>query len=146
MVVLRKVTKVKAMNIQQLHHVSLVTKDVDRSVRFYRDILGLQQIARPPFDTVGAWLEAGPVQIHLIANTGGTFRANRKIDTADGHFAIRVADFRAAMDTLAAKGFGEDLPDGDPKRIVVRRTNVAGYPQAYLLDPDGNIIEINAAA
>ena len=134
------------MNIRQLHHVSLVTKDVDRSARFYRELLGFTQIPRPPFDTVGAWLEAGPVQIHLIANTSGTFRANRMIDTADGHFAIRVADFRAALDTLAAKGFAEDLPEGDPMRIVVRRSNVAGYPQAYLLDPDGNIIEINAAA
>ena len=133
------------MNILQLHHVSIATGDLDRSARFYGRVLGLEQIPRPPFDTVGIWLESGPVQIHLIDNKGGTFRSNRSIATNDSHFALRVTDFKAALDHLTACGFREDLPDGDPLRIVIRRTNVAGYPQAYILDPDGNVVEINAA-
>jgi hypothetical protein len=29
--------------------------------------------------------------------------------------------------------------------MIVRRNSMAGYPQAYLLDPDRNIVEVNGA-
>ena len=134
------------MNFQQLHHVSLVTADLERSAGFYRDVLGLREIPRPAFSTVGMWFERGPVQIHLIANAGGTYRSSRKVVTDDTHFALRVADFSEALQQLAASGYREDLPSDDPLCLVVRRTNVAGYPQAYVADPDGHIVEINAVA
>ena len=134
------------MNFQQLHHVSLVTTDLERSARFYRDVLGLRKIPRPAFSTTGMWFESGPVQIHLIANAGGTYRASRTVVTDDTHFALRVADFSEAMRQLAECGYREDLPADAPLCLVVNRTNVAGYPQAYIADPDGHIVEINAVA
>ena len=133
------------MNISMLQHVSLVTSDLTRSVKFYRDVFGLEQIARPPFKSAGAWLAFGPFQIHLIVKPNGTFRSKSTIDTGDTHFAIRVEDFEAAMGQLAGKGFREDAAEGDPMRLLVIRDGVAGFPQAYLLDPDWNIVEINAA-
>ena len=133
------------MNITQLHHVSLVTSDLERSARFYQDVLGMRLIPRPAFDTTGVWLTSGPVQIHLIANANGTFRSNRKIDSADTHFALKVDDFEAAMRDLKAAGLREDVAEGDPMRLVIKRDSVAGYPQAYFLDADRHIIEINAA-
>ena len=132
------------MNISVLHHVSLVTSHLDRSVKFYRDVFGLEQIARPPFKSAGAWLAFGSFQIHLIVKPNGTFRSKSTIDTGDTHFAIRVEDFEATLGQLAARGFREDADEGDPMRLLVIREGVAGFPQAYLLDPDRNIIEINA--
>jgi len=133
------------MNSPALHHVSLVTLDLDRSVKFYRDVFGLKQIARPPFKSAGAWLALGPMQLHLIVKPDGTFRTKPAIETGDAHFAIRVSDFEKMIGQLVSKGFRENAADGDPMRLLVIRKGVAGFPQAYILDPDWNIIEINAA-
>jgi len=128
-----------------LHHVSIAVKDIDRSIAFYRDVFGLEQIARPPFSTVGAWFACGALQVHLIVNPTGTFRDVATIDTADGHFAFRTDDFEGCIRDLVAKGFREDAPEGDPWRLRLRRHGPACFPQAYLLDPDRNIVEINGA-
>ena len=133
------------MNKAMLHHVSLVTAKLDRSIAFYRDVLGFRQIKRPAFSTKGAWLALGSTEIHLIDNPLGTFRKSPSIDTGDTHFALRVDDFEAAISALAAKGYSETVADDGARKIVMRRTGPAGYPQAYVRDPDFNIIEINAA-
>ena len=41
--------------IHSLHHVSLVVQDLARAKAFYGDVLGLQELPRPPFDFDGAW-------------------------------------------------------------------------------------------
>ncbi|WP_431322694.1 VOC family protein [Rhizobium sp. YTU87027] len=128
-----------------LHHVSIVVTDLDRSVAFYRDVFGLERIARPPFSSVGAWFACGALQIHMIVNPAGTFRRAATIDTTDGHFAFRTDDFEGCIRGLIAKGFREDAPEGDPWRLRLRRDGPAGFPQAYLIDPDRNIVEINGA-
>ena len=133
------------MTAAMLHHVSLVTARLDQSIAFYRDVLGFQQIERPRFASVGAWLQLDAVQIHLIANNEGTFRRNATVDTSDGHLAIRVGDFKTVVSDLQAKGFREDAGENDAKRLVLRIGGPAGYPQAYVRDPDSNIIEFNAA-
>ena len=117
-----------------------------RSVAFYRDLFDLEQIERPPFKTSGAWLVCGALQIHIIVHPTGTFRSNGAIDNADTHFAFRTYDFEALVSRLVAKGFRDDANEDDPKRLLVIRKGLAGFPQVYLLDPDWNIVEINAAA
>ncbi len=128
-----------------VHHVSLATSSLPRALAFYRDVLGLKETDRPHLSVAGAWLETGPSQIHLIDYADGTFRQKSKIDNHDVHFALRVTDFEAALKELAQQGYSEDLGEGDPKRLVVKRVSPVGFPQAYLLDPDRHIVEINAA-
>ena len=128
-----------------LHHVSIVVTDIDRSIAFYRDVFGLKQLQRPAFSSTGAWFACGTQQIHLIVNPDGTLRQSATIDTTDGHFAFRADDFEGCIRGLIAKGFREDAPEGDPFRLRLRRDGPAGFPQAYLLDPDRNIIEVNGA-
>lgn len=41
------------MKIEAIHHVSLGVTDLERSRQFYREILGLEEIARPPFNFPG---------------------------------------------------------------------------------------------
>ena len=133
------------MNTFILHHVSIITADLERSLAFYCDVLGLVQIERPPFDIAGAWLACGPSQLHLIDYPEGTYRSKSTIDNNDIHFALRVSNFDETLRLLNGKGFREDLPNGDSKRLMVKRTGLAGFPQAYLLDPDCHVVEINAA-
>lgn len=128
-----------------LHHVSIVTRDLTRSVAFYRDVLGLRLIDRPPFKVAGAWLAVGEAQIHLIENPNGTYRA-AGIDGDDVHFALRVDDFAQFLTMLAGKGYGSNLPVDDERHVRVRAAGIAGFPQAFLLDPDRHLIELNAAA
>ncbi len=128
-----------------LHHVAVVTADLERSVAFYAGVLGLKRLARPAFSTQGAWFASGPLKVHIILSPHGTFRSTPTIDISDVHFAMNTPDFDAAVSELKAKGYSEDLPPGDAKSLEIRRTSPAGFAQAYLLDPDNNIVEINAA-
>ena len=136
------------MEIGLLHHVTLTVTDLERSKQFYRDILGLKEIARPAFPFPGAWFQVGDAQhLHLIVHDDATFRAAGKgIDTRDVHFAVRVPSYRRALEFLRAKGYGEDRADRDFHKMEVKLRPTAGYPQIYIIDPDRHVIEINAEA
>jgi len=133
------------MEIQLVHHVALTVTDLARSRRFYSDVIGLQEIPRPPFPFPGAWFALpGGQQVHLIVHTNPTFRAGKGLDPRDVHFAIRVPSFRDAVDYFKAKGYREDSED-EFTRMIINPKAIAGFPQIYVLDPDRHVIEINAA-
>lgn len=122
--------------IETLHHVSITVTDLERAKRFYAGLLGLEEVARPAFDFPGAWYRLGDRQLHLIVHPATrTLRGTTDLDSHDGHFAIRVRSHRAAREHLEAAG----VPFDDRPR------NRTPWPQTYLSDPDGNLIELNAA-
>jgi len=132
------------MKIDGLHHVALPCADLERSRRFYQEVLGLTEIPRPALPVAGAWFRVGDRQeLHLVVGDAqATFRSRKAMDTNDIHFAIRVARYRQALEALKAKGYREDTSPDDP--MGIRTSRRVGYPQIYILDPDCNIIEINA--
>jgi glyoxylase I family protein len=133
------------VEIRALHHVTLTATDLERSRRFYREILGLREIDRPPFPFPGTWFEvAAGQQLHLIVHEGATLRGEKGIDTRDNHFAIRVADYTAALDFLRSRGYREDAGGLDLMKMRLQPRGTAGFPQIYILDPDRHVIEINA--
>ncbi|KQT05166.1 lactoylglutathione lyase [Rhizobium sp. Leaf391] len=129
-----------------LHHVSIITSDLELSLPFYRDVFGLTELSRPDFPVGGAWLSCGRNQVHLVVHPGGSFRRNAAIARNDWHFAFNTDDFEGVLERLSALGFSSDVPAGDPKHMLVFRTGLAGFPQLYLRDPDYNVVEINGAA
>lgn len=132
--------------VETLHHVSLPVRDVDRARAFYRDVLGLREIARPPFSFAGAWFAAGDRQLHLIVHDRATHRDGKGVDSRDAHVALRVRSFRQALAHLRALGYREDGSAGELLRMKVSEQATAGWPQIHLIDPDHNVIEINAAS
>ena len=126
-----------------LHHVSLPVTDLARSRAFYHDVLGLEEIARPPFDFAGAWYALGASQLHLIVHDAPTLRT-RGIDSHDVHVALRVPSFRETLARLESLGYASDARE-DAQRLRVSRAGTAGFPQIFLLDPDRHVIELNAA-
>ena len=133
-----------ALDPESLHHVSIPVSDLARSRRFYGDMLGLPEMTRPPFDFPGAWYSIGPNQaLHLIVYANQTFRTGKGVDSRDIHYAIRVKSYRQALEFLRAQGYREDATD-DLMRMRINPRATAGFPQIYILDPDRNVIEINA--
>lgn len=131
------------MDVRTIHHASLPVTDLERSRQFYREVLGLEEIERPPFDFPGAWFAAGDQQVHLIVHAGATLRGGKGVDSRDIHFALRVASFGAALEHLRSLGYAEDAED-EAMRLKVSPHATAGFPQIYVLDPDRNVVEINA--
>ena len=141
------------LEIETVHHVSLPASNLDRSSEFYEGVLGLERMKRPPFKFAGRWYMVGDRSLHLIVPEAGedaTFRHGKAIDSHDAHFAIRVRSYAAAVAHLEAKGF---RPSSDrnptrttdnPRPMRLNPSGPAGFPQIYLLDPDDNVIEINA--
>jgi glyoxylase I family protein len=132
------------MQVQAVHHVTIVTRDLERSLAFYSDVLGLAPGPRPDFPLGGAWLDMGSTEVHLVAHPEGTFRTKSEIDNNDCHFALRVEDFDAALNHLIRHGYAENAPEESGRRLLVKRHGPAGYPQLYVLDPDRHVVEINA--
>lgn len=134
------------MEIDGLHHVALPCADLERSRRFYVEVLGLTEIPRPALPVTGAWFQVGTRQeLHLVVGDAqATFRSMKGMDTNDIHFAIRVTSYTRALEALRAKGYHEDASPDD--LMSIRTSMRVGYPQIYILDPDRNIIEINAAS
>jgi glyoxylase I family protein len=131
------------LEIETIHHVSLPVTDLERSKRFYEEVLGLEEVERPPFSFPGAWYAAGDRHVHLIVSERQTFRAGKPVDSRDVHFAIRVKSYRDAVRHFRSKGYSTDHAD-ELYRIKENPTGTAGFPQLYVVDPDRNVIEINA--
>jgi catechol 2,3-dioxygenase-like lactoylglutathione lyase family enzyme len=108
-----------------LDHVSVLITDVERSRRFYRDLLGLKEIAKPrTFDFVALWFELGNQQLHLLRKAQPDSRSPR-------HFALRVKDVQAARQYFKDR----DVPCDET-------TVIPGCDRFFINDPDGNRIEI----
>ncbi len=127
-----------------LHHINLVTEDVERANAFYRDVLGL---ARPGHGlpklekTKGyagdvAFLSDGAIQTHLAQkDIHAGFRAGQTVNpVSHGHIAYRCDDFAAFKAHLEAHG----LPYSDWGEQAVQ-----GWQQIFFYDPDGYVIEVH---
>lgn len=123
---------------KRFDHVGLVVRDVSVSRAFYRDVLGLQEIARPAFSFRGAWLASGDAVIHLLEENVGNGRGGQSIPDVEHlsrtrHLAFEVADAELAAATLEAAGY---------PIVVGPKFRPDGAVQAYLHDPDGHLIEL----
>jgi catechol 2,3-dioxygenase-like lactoylglutathione lyase family enzyme len=111
--------------ITHLDHCSVLITDVERSRRFYRDLLGLREIKKPrTFDFVVVWFDLNGQQLHLLLKD--------KPDTVSPrHFALRVTDAAAAREHCRAHGIRTE-----------ETTPIPGADRFFIHDPDGNRIEI----
>ncbi len=116
--------------IEFIHHVSRVTRDLDKSIRFYCDVLGFKPLERPGFNFRGAWLFNYGLQIHLIESADQE-PPSSEIQARVDHIAFRVSDIDAVQKQLDERGI----------EFVSRHVPDTGVTQVFFLDPDGNHIE-----
>ncbi len=131
------------LEVETLHHVAISVSDLARARQFYGDVLGLEEIPRPNFPFDGAWYRVGNREVHLIVSREPTFRTGKGVTLEDIHFALRVKSYRAALAHLESKGCRQTT-DEPGRSMRVNPASVTGYPQIHILDPDRNVIEINA--
>ena len=113
------------LHITQIHHCSVLITDVERSRRFYRDVLGLTEIHKPrTFDFVVVWFDLGGQHLHLLLK-------DRADTISPRHFALQVANAAAARTYFQERAIA-----------VHETTPIPGADRFFIDDPDGNRIEI----
>jgi catechol 2,3-dioxygenase-like lactoylglutathione lyase family enzyme len=107
------------MQVERVDFVNVPTRDYERSIEFYRDVLGLPQNPRVPTE-----FEAGNVTLALFDPTEAdlAFQTN-----GCGDIALRVPDVAAARAELEAKGVA----------FVGSRDSGVCH-MAFFSDPEGN--------
>jgi len=121
------------MQIQSIHHVSLLVADTERALGFYRDLLGLEVIERPPLNFPGAWLAIGEYQLHLLTLPNPDIGAERPEHVGrDRHLALTVV----GLDELEQRLQQANIPMTRSK---------SGRNAIFCRDPDGNGVELIAA-
>lgn len=118
----------------RIGHVHLTVSDLDRSLAFYRDVLGFDVTARYGPDAV--FLAAGGYHHHIGLNTWAGRGAPRPAAGTTGlyHFAILFPD-RPALAAAVRRVLDHGIP--------LEGASDHGVSEAiYLRDPDGNGIEL----
>ncbi|MCB2262859.1 MAG: VOC family protein [Candidatus Thiosymbion ectosymbiont of Robbea hypermnestra] len=115
----------------RIHHVSLIVSDTERSLTFYRDLLGLTpDWQRPDLGYPGAWLWIGEQQIHLLELPNPDPLLGRpQHGGRDRHLALTVPDLDALTERLEQAG------------IAFTRSR-SGRRAIFCRDPDANALEL----
>jgi len=118
------------MQIQAIHHVSLIVNDTSRALRFYCGVLGLPQVDRPDLGFPGAWLQVGEVQqIHLLEVENPYAQVQLpEHGGRDRHTAFSITELAALAERLSADG-------------IAYRMSSSGRRALFCCDPDGNTLE-----
>jgi catechol 2,3-dioxygenase-like lactoylglutathione lyase family enzyme len=118
---------------QGLTHVHLVVRDLERSLRFYKSVFGMQERFRDgpkmvflntPDSQDLITLNEDPAEVQLAGVNGGV-----------AHFGFRLTnsgDLDAAIEEVEAAG----------GKLIRRGEHGPGVPFAYIADPDGYVIEL----
>ena len=115
------------LRLGQIGQIGITVTDIDRSVAFYRDVLGLKFLFRAPnlafFDCAGIRLMLG-----LPEENGEAFHPI---------LYFRVADIQKAADELSRRGIAFET-----KPTLVARMEKHDLWLAAFRDPDRNVIEL----
>ena len=126
-------TSYKAASGSRIGHVHLHVSNLERSIAFYRDVMGFDvHMHLPEF----AFLGIDGYHHHIGLNTWGTagVKADGKRRPGLYHFALNYpteADFAAAVRHLVEVGHAVDGAADHHSHLAV-----------YIADPDGNGIEL----
>ena len=121
------------VDIQGVAHFTIPVSDMERSKRFYTEVVGMKHLSTVARGTM-AFLDAGGVCIILVKRDAPINRQSEGSDGVHHSFMVTPDAYRAALDHVRAKGveifFEED-----------RQGGVVNGPRAYFRDPDGTCLE-----
>lgn len=130
----------RRMQLTGLHHITLISSDIERSIAFYRDVLGLGIVRDAPSDddpeTRHVWFGA------VDGTPGRLVSVMEYPQLPEGvvgrgsthHFALAV---ESAEELEAWRGYLRER-DVECSEVFDR----GGFRSLYVRDPDGHVIEI----
>ncbi|MDD1627278.1 MAG: VOC family protein [Methylococcaceae bacterium] len=117
-------------NIFSLNHASFIVANLDVSLVFYCNILGLQQVDRPDLGFPGAWFQLGSQQIHLLElENPDPITGRPEHGGRDRHVALNALSLTPIQDALKKAG-------------IVYTMSISGRRALFCRDPDGNTVEV----
>ncbi|HTM47973.1 MAG TPA: VOC family protein [Bryobacteraceae bacterium] len=119
--------------VKRLDHVALTVRDLERSIAWYRDVLGLERRHQETWGDYPVMMYAGETAVALFHSSGKVSAAPDCRGAAImRHFAFQVdrAGFAAARDELRARGVDFEFQDHTLSHSI------------YLQDPDGYQVEL----
>jgi len=117
-------------NIVSLNHASLIVANLEVSLKFYSEVLGLQQVYRPDLGFPGAWFQLGGQQIHLLELENPDPITGRPVHGGrDRHVALNALELTPVQEALNRAG-------------IFYTMSVSGRRALFCRDPDGNAVEI----
>ncbi len=122
------------MKIEGVGHVVLKVRDLDRSARFYTEVLGLKEVARFPGRMV--FFSAGTNHHDLAVMAVGANAPDPPAEAVGlAHVALKIGDSLEALQ--------EAKRSLDAHKVAIRGIRDHRVSQSiYLEDPDGNTIEL----
>ena len=122
----------------KLNHIAIHVADLNRSSRFYRDILGLREIEEPFKDGLHAWFEIGEgTSVHLIEEVDLVPPAEK---SKTNHLCFSVSDMENFIEKLNLVTWPFENWAGEQGKIHIRPD---GIRQIFFKDPDGYWLEVN---
>ena len=125
-----------AIKVRNVGHVVLKVRDAERAARFYRDVLGLKEVARATFGRPMVFFSTGDNHHDVaVMEVGPDAAVPQPGDVGLYHVALRIGttldELRAAKAHLEAHGITN-----------LRLTDHRVSQSIYLTDPDGNGVEL----
>jgi len=118
---------------KSIHHVSLIVSDLEKSLEFYSDVLGLSiNPSRPEMKFNGAWLDINEhQQIHLLQIDNPDSIERPLHGGRDRHTALITEDIAIIEAQLNKSG-------------ITYTKSQSGRAALFCRDPDGNTLEVMA--
>lgn len=119
-----------ALSIANIDHIVLKVRDMERSISFYRDVLGCT--VEREVESIGlVQMRAGACMIDLVPRKGA--EPGNDLD----HFCVRIADWDEDRVRTELGSHGIEAPE------AVSRYGAEGDgPSIYIEDPDGITVEL----
>ena len=141
--------------IKNVHHTCITVSDLERSIEFYRDVLGLELVMTEESERSGddrskalgvdkakvklAILRAGDARVELIEYVtarGRPYDRNNN-DVGAMHIAFQVKDIDAVYQRMVDLGVRFTSPPA-----TIPAGPMEGWRWTYFFDPDGVSLEI----
>jgi catechol 2,3-dioxygenase-like lactoylglutathione lyase family enzyme len=150
-------SQARSWSLQDLHHLGLTVADIDQSIHFYRDLLGMELIGRRPEvreDYVSRQTGYENVELNVASfrvnpdsrqtmevvqymNHTGAAASTATNQPGNSHLCLLVDDLAAAVNDLKDRGVRFK---SDPIEITAGPNR--GGLVIYLLDPDDYMLEL----
>jgi catechol 2,3-dioxygenase-like lactoylglutathione lyase family enzyme len=121
----------RAMQLEGIDHVAIGVRDVERSAKWYVDVLGFERLHEGAWNGVPTFIGKGATGIALFpASHEAKSSSRREIRILHVAFRANRENFLAAQRELEKRGIKFEFQDHEIAHSI------------YFRDPDGHVLEI----